>query len=260
MDLNLLYCNFVVDDRELMFHSVLGTVPSFHDEEGNIYCAIPAFQHTDADLARDPLSTNRQLIDTDEMAKFGTLIVAGTSANHIRILIPDTVGTRVKVASPMALQHEVGLRLGSTEDLSSSLPLPDLDRTLCDNSVLPIKRHKAFWTEMNLILQTWQGVKDTKCPECDRVVPNNMAHHIRLEHATCQCFWRCPVASCPGWFASEFEGKDHLEETHLFREVRGCSYYECLRLFGLEWFGRRSFFDQRGSSGQALWMDIALAR
>ena len=64
----------------------------------------------------------------------------------------------------------------------------------------------------------------------------------------------------PEVFASEFDGKDHLEETHLFSEGRGCSYYECLRQFGLECFGRRSFFDQRGASGQALSMDIALAR
>ena len=52
MDLNLCYRNFVVDDRELMFHSVLGTVPSFHDEEGNLYCAAAAFQHPDGYLAR----------------------------------------------------------------------------------------------------------------------------------------------------------------------------------------------------------------
>ena len=45
MDLNLCYCNFVVDDRELMFHSVMGTVPSYHDEEGNLYCTAAAFQH-----------------------------------------------------------------------------------------------------------------------------------------------------------------------------------------------------------------------
>ena len=103
MDLNLLYRNFVVDDRELMFHSVQGTVPSFHDEEENLYCVITAFQHTDTDLVRDPLSTSRRLIDMDEMAKFGTLIVAGSSANHIRILIPYMVGTRVKADSPLAL-------------------------------------------------------------------------------------------------------------------------------------------------------------
>ena len=77
---------------------------------------------------------------------------------------------------------------------------------------------------------------------------------------TCQCFWRCPVSSCPAWFASELYGKDHLEEVHKFSEGRGYSYYECLRRFGLEWYGRRSFFDQRGTTGQALWMDLALAR
>ena len=156
----------------------------------------------------------------------------------------------------------VGLRLGTAVGLSSSLPPPDLDRALCDNLVLPslIRRRKAYWTEINPILQKWQSVNETKCPECARVIPINMARHLRLEHTTCQCFWRCPVACCRRWFASEFDGKDHLEETHLFSEGRGCSYYECLRQFGLEWFGGHSFFDQRGTSGQALWMDIALAR
>ena len=77
MDLNFLYSDFIVDDRELLFHSVPGTVPSFHDDEGNLYCAVPAFQHSDADLARDPLSTNRRLINTEDLPMFGTLVVAG---------------------------------------------------------------------------------------------------------------------------------------------------------------------------------------
>ena len=38
------------------------------------------------------------------------------------------------------------------------------------------------------------------------------------------------------------------------------SFYDCLRQFGLEWFGRRSFFDKRDVTGQGLWMDLALAR
>ena len=114
--------------------------------------------------------------------------------------------------------------------------------------------------EINPILQKWQSINDTRCLECARVIPVNMARHLRLDHTTCQCFWRCPVACCPRWFASEFDGKDHLEEIHLFAEGHGCSYYECLHQFGLEWFSRRSFFDQRNTSGQALWMDIALAR
>ena len=164
MDINLFYRNFVVDDRELMFHSVLGTVPSFHDEEGNLYCAITAFQHPDADFARDPLSTNRRLKDTAELATFGTLVVAGSSPDHIRVIVPDTVGTRVSANSPLALQHVVGLRLGTAVDLSSLLPPPDLDRALCDNSVLPslIRRRKAYWTEMNPILQKWQSVSTRK--------------------------------------------------------------------------------------------------
>ena len=48
--------------------------------------------------------------------------------------------------------------------------------------------------------------------------------------------------------------------THRFREGRGHSFYECLRKFGLEWFGSRGFFEQRKLTGQSLWMDLALAR
>ena len=56
MDLNLLYRDLLIADRELMFHSAPGTVPSFHDVDGNMYCAVPVCQHPDPDLARDPLS------------------------------------------------------------------------------------------------------------------------------------------------------------------------------------------------------------
>ena len=115
----------------------------------------------------------------------------------------------VNADSPLVLQHVVGLRLGTPIDLSSSLPTADLDRTLCDNSFLPslIRKRRWYWSEINPILQKWQSIHDTKCLECNRVIPINMARHLRLEHMTCQCFWRCPVASCPSWFASEFDGK-----------------------------------------------------
>ena len=138
MDLNFLYRDFIVDDRELLCHSVPGTVPSFHDEEGNMYCAVPAFQHSDADLARDPLSTNRRLINTDDLPMFGMLVVAGATADHIKVIIPDTFsGPTVNADSPVVLQHVVGLTLGPAVDLSLSLPSPDLDRALCRNLVLP---------------------------------------------------------------------------------------------------------------------------
>ena len=112
MDLDLLYRDFFMGDRELLFHSVAGTVPSFHDEEGNMYCAVPVFQHPDPDLARDPLSTNHRLPGTADLAKFGMMVVAGSSTDHIKVLMPDTVGSTVDADSPVVLQYVVGLSLG----------------------------------------------------------------------------------------------------------------------------------------------------
>ena len=87
-----------------------------------------------------------------------------------------------------------------------------------------------------------------------------MSRHLRAAHTDNQCYWSCPVLTCPMWFSSELNGKDHLERIHSFREGQGCSFYECLRNYGMEWFGKRSFFDQREQSDQAMWMDLALAR
>ena len=95
-------------------------------------------------------------------------------------------------------------------------------------------------------------MNDAACPHCSRL--------IRASHTDNQCYWRCRVTTCPMWFTSELNGKDHLERIHKFQEGQGCSFYECLRKFGLEWFCRRSFFEKRAESGQALWMDLALAR
>ena len=164
-----------MDDREVLFHSAPGTVPSFHDDEGNMYCAVPAFQHLDPDLAQDPLSTNRRLINTADLPIFGTMVVAGATADHIKVLIPDTFsGPTVNADSPVVLQHVVGLTLGPAVDLSSSLPSPDLDRALCRNSVLPTltKRRRSYWAEVNpiLILRRWQNVNDAKCPVCDGLI------------------------------------------------------------------------------------------
>ena len=51
-----------------------------------------------------------------------------------------------------------------------------------------------------------------------------------------------------------------MERIHNFKEGQWYSFYDCLRQFGLEWFGSRSFFDERDVTGQGIWMDIALAR
>ena len=257
------YSDFIMDDREMLFHSITGQVSSFHDDEGNVYCAVPVFGHSDADLARDPLSTNRRLVSAEELRVFGTMVVAGSTSDHIKVLIPDTFSSPILNAnSPVVLQHVVGLSLGTAADLSSSVPADNLDHLLCRNSVLPTlkKKQYSYWAEIHPILEKWRGVNGSTCPVCQGFVRVNMSRHLRLSHTTYQCFWRCPVPSCPAWFASAFLGKDHLEEIHGFSEGHGWSFHEFLRRFGLEWYGRRSFFDQRGTTGQSLWMDLALAR
>ena len=242
MDLNLLYRDFIMNDRELMFHSVPGTVPSFHDDEGNMYCAVPVFQHSDSDLGRDPLSTNHRLTNTADLPMFGTLVVKGSSPDHIKVLIPDTFGPTVHADSPVVLQHVVGLSLGPAVDLSSSLPPPDLDRALCNNSMLPTLIRRPDPAEMaEYQIHQVPGVRPVDTSKYDTSSPT-LTHDL------------------PVWFASELNGNDHLERIHNFTEGRGYSFYDCLRQFGLEWFGRRSFFDQRDTTGQASWMDLALAR
>ena len=103
-------------------------------------------------------------------------------------------------------------------------------------------------------------MNDASCPHCNQTIRVNMSRHLRSAHTEHQCFWRCPVASCPMWFSSELNGNDHLERIHSFKEGQGYSFYECLCIFGLEWFGRRLFFDRREVTGQSLWMDLGLAR
>ena len=246
MDLTSLYSDFVMDGREVLFHSAPGYISSFHDNDGNVYCAVPAFQHSDADLARDPLSTNRRLVDSDDLELFGTMVVAGATSDHITVLIPDTFsGPTLNANSPVVLQHVVGLTLGTAVDLSSYLPAANLERALCRNSILPTlhKRRNSYWSEINPILERWQDVHGANCPVC-------MSRHLRLSHTTCQCFWRCPVSSCPAWFASELFGKDHLEDIHTGSRGRdtsfGCSPIRPNLLDTTASTGRNSPTDQPG--------------
>ena len=66
--------------------------------------------------------------------------------------------------------------------------------------------------------------------------------------------------SCSLLFTSELNAKDHIEGIHKFQEGHGTSFYECLRQYGIEWFGSRTFFETRRQTTQAIWMDLALAR
>ena len=146
-------------------------------------------------------------------------------------------------------------------DMSDSVPASNLDRALYPNSLAPTLglQRREYWEEINPLLAKWKNVNDTHCPECARIIPVNMARHLRLVHSDYVCFWRCPVARCSLWFTSELNAKDYIENIHRFREGRSTTFYECLWTYGLEWFGSRSFFDGRRPANEALWMDLALA-
>ena len=261
MDLGLLYGNFVMYDQEFILHSTPDGPSVFRDDKGITHCAITSFQHADPDIERDPLSINRRLFGSDGIELFGTMVVVGPSQEVIYVLVPDSTTCTADVISPSDLQHVVGLRLGTAENLSACVPREDLHMSLCDNSLRPTLTadRKAYWTEVTPLLRKWKDVNDSACPHCHKVIRVNMSRHLRAAHTDNQCFWRCPVSTCPLWFNSELNGKDHLERIHSFREGQGCSFYECLKSYGLECFGRRSFFDQRERTGQAMWMDFSLA-
>ena len=262
MDPRLLHTDLLMDGEEVLLQPTTDAEPTFKNDRGYTYCALAVFRSDDPDLAWDPLSTNRRLQEMADLEMFGTMIVAGPTPEQIFVLIPDSVGSTVDADSPADLQHVVGLSLGSAENLSSTSSTEGLHLALCDKSLRPtlcLRRHD-YWSEVTPILRKWQSVNNASCPHCHRTIRVNMSCHLRAAHTECQCFWWCLVFSCPMWFSSELNGKDHLERIHNFKEGQGYSFYECLRQFGIEWFGRRSFFDQREVTGQGLWMDLALAR
>ena len=200
------YSDFVMDDREMLFHSI-------HDDEGNVYCAVPVFGHSDADLARDPLSTNRRLVSAEELRVFGTMVVAGATSDHIKVLIPDTFSSPILNAnSPVVLQHVVGLSLGTAADLSSSLPADNLDQLLCRNSVLPTlkKRQNSYWAEIHPILEQWRDVNGATCPVCKGFVRVNMSRHLRLSHTHLSVFLALPCSELPGVVCFSIPGKGPL--------------------------------------------------
>ena len=162
------------------------------------------------------------------------------------MLVPDCTIPPVGYDVRIDLRHVVELRQGSAFDMGHDLSPPDL--ALTPNSLEPTlgTQRRVYW-----------------CPECGRVIRVDMSHHLRLMHMTHVCYWRCPVLVCPLWFTSELNGISaclHIMNVHHFSEGRGYSFYECLREFGIKWFGSRAFFAERETSGQSLWMDLVLAR
>ena len=224
MDLG--YGNFVMDDHEFTLHSTPGSPSVFRDDRGVTRCTITSFQHVDPDIARDPLSINHRLFGSDGIEIFGTMVMAGPSQEVMYVLVPDSTTCTADVIQPPDLQHVVGLRLGAAENLSTCVPREDLHLSLCDNSLRPTLTadRRDYWTEVTPLLRKWKDVNDPACPHCHKVIRVNMSRHLRAAHTDNQCFWRCPVATCPLWFSSELNGKDHLERIHNFREGQGRSF------------------------------------
>ena len=85
---------------------------------------MAAFDHINRDFASDPISANRRL--RTDISVLGTAVVAGSTKDSIRVLVPDCaippVGDDVRVD----LRHVVELRLGPAFDMrvSPTGPLP----------------------------------------------------------------------------------------------------------------------------------------
>ena len=225
--------------------------------------ALSPFRHSDSDFAFDPLFINRRLPGHPDLPVLGMVVLAGPTPDTIHVMIPDCLIPPVGSDVHIDLRHVVMLQLGPATDIGDYFPPPDLALALCRKPLAPTRKlqQKTFWEEINPLLAKWKrNVNVSRCPECDRSIRVNMARHLRLCHTSHVCFWRCPVNTCPLWFTSELNGKDHIKRIHQFREGRGVSFYEYLRTYGLEWYGNRAFFDQRKESTQSIWVDLSLAR
>ena len=235
---------------------------SFTEDAEGDGVRVNAYGHEDTDIAFDPLLANRRFAGTADLAVIGTLVFAGPTRESIAVMVPDCIVPPVNSTVRVDLHHHVGLSLGPAVDMTNWSPEPNLERALCPASLadtLGLQR-RAYWDELNPLLKRWKNVNNSNCPDCKQLIKVNMGRHIRLKHSTYMCFWRCPVVSCSLWFTSELNAKDHIEGIHKFQEGHGTSFYECLRQHGIEWFGSRTFFDQRKATNQAIWMDMALAR
>ena len=59
------------------------------EDAGGDQLRINAFDHDDADVAFDLLSTNRRFPDTADLAVLGTLVFGGPTRDSIDVMIPD---------------------------------------------------------------------------------------------------------------------------------------------------------------------------
>ena len=245
--------------HEGAFDYARNDVSIFTGEADRVHVALATFNHRDTEFAFDRCQLTGAFRTGIVFPLLGTIVIAGPAPETIEVMVPDCFilpeGPNIRID----LRHVITLRLGSAVAMGHELPPPDLTLALCPDSLAPLLglHSGAYWEEIKPLLKKWTKVNDTKCPECGQHICVNMSQHLRQMHTDYICFWRCPIPDCPCWFQSELNAKDHIKRIHRFQEVRGHSFYECLRGFGLEWFGSRKFFDQRKSATQSIWIDLA---
>ena len=169
--------------------------PTFTGEAGRIHVALATFNHEDADFASDPLSTNRRLLTEVDFPVLGTIAIAGPTPETIEVMAPDCLVLPEGPDVRIDLHHVVTLRLGSVVDMGHDLPPPDLALALCPNSLaltLGLQR-RAYWNEVNPLLQQWKNVNNSRCPECDRLIRVNMSRHLCLMHTTHLAHYGSPL-------------------------------------------------------------------
>ena len=150
--------------------------PTLMRDAGFEHVALAAFSHRDPDFTLNPLSTNRQFHQPyTELAVVGTVVVAGTTADSIWVLIPDCMVPPVGSDAVIDLRHVVELSMGAPFDMGKELPHLDLAVALCPNSLDPTLGlgRRDYWEYINPLLDEWRSVNNSKCPECHRVIKVN---------------------------------------------------------------------------------------
>ena len=136
------------------FHYSQCQTPTFMGDAGFEHVALSAFRHRDPDFSLDPLSTNRRFQPYAELAVLGTVVVAGTTADSIQVLIPDYTVPPVGSDAVIDLRHVVELSMGAPFDMGKELPPPDLATAPCPSSLDPTLDlgWRDYWEEINPLL------------------------------------------------------------------------------------------------------------
>ena len=109
--------------------------------------------------------------------------------------------------------HVLELRLGSPFDKGMDLPpTTDLDSRLTPNTLdqtLQLQR-KAYWKEINPLLERWRSVNDARCPECARLIRvQTCASHTPHTCATGDAQFRRAPSGSPANSMAKTTSKTH---------------------------------------------------